>query len=306
MKTKVDSRRGTAARVALFVMLLSACVGSQRGKIVVVTTLPDIADWARNVGGERVEVVSLLKGGEDPHQYEPKPADALVLARAQVLIEVGLGLEEWLSGLIDNAGGPKLVRLAVADGGDVLHDEHEEEGHHAHGSGNPHVWLDPIVARATALRLADVLAEVDSVGRNYYRQRAEGYVRQLDSATAVLQDAAGRATSRRFVAVHESWPYFCRRFGFEAVAAVEPLPGQEPSAKHLAGLVRRMKAEGIGVVVVEPQQPREVAEALARASGARVLVLSTTVGGLERTETYLRLLDYNVRALVQPAASQFP
>ncbi|MEO0085756.1 MAG: metal ABC transporter substrate-binding protein, partial [candidate division WOR-3 bacterium] len=288
MKAKVSDRGGFAVGVAALVLMLSACASPQGGKVVVVATLPDLADWARNVGGERVEVVSLLKGGEDPHQFEPKPADALALARAKVLIEVGLGLEEWLSGLIENAGSPKLATLTIADGIDILHDEHEEEGHHSHAHGNPHVWLDPMAARRAVLQLAELLVAVDSGGREYYRQQAEAYVRQLDSATAVLQELAVKAASRRFVAVHESWPYFCRRFGFEAVAAVEPLPGQEPSAKHMAGLVRRMKAEGIGIVVVEPQSPREVAEALARAAGARLVVLCSTTGGLPGTETYLK------------------
>lgn len=285
--------------LSAIVLLLAVCAGPPAGRITVVATLPDLADWARNVGGERVEVVSLLRGGEDPHQYEPKPADALALARARVAVEVGLGLEEWLAGLLENAGSPRLVRVTVADGVEVIADEHTAERHHAHGHGNPHVWLDPAVARTAVLRLAQALAEVDTAGRDYYRQRAEAYVRQLDSATAVLQAVARGAADRRFVAVHESWPYFCRRFRFEAVAAVEPLPGQEPSAKHMAGLVRRMKAEGIGTVVVEPQSPREVAEALARTTGARVLVLGSTVGGLAGTGTYLELLDYNVRALAR-------
>lgn len=281
------------------VCLLLACATPPAGKVVVVATIPDLADWARNVGGDRVEVVSLLKGGEDPHQYEPKPADALALARARVLVEVGLGLEEWLAGLIENAGSPKLLRVAAADGVEVVYDAHEDEEHHSHRHGNPHVWLDPAVARATVLRLAEALALVDTTGRSYYQLRAQDYVRQLDSATVILQEVARQAANRRFVAGHESWPYFCRRFGFETVATIEPLPGQEPSAKHMAGLARRMKAEGIGSVVVEPQSPREVAEALARATGARVVVLSTTTGGIEAAGTYLELLDYNVRALAR-------
>ena len=291
-------RMAEKAAVLLLGLLCAGCGRHPSEKVVVVATIPDLADWVRNVGGERVRVTSLLTGGEEPHSYEPKPTDVQMVAQARLLVRVGLGLEEWLDGLIANANNPKLRVVTIGDEIDVLDDRHAEHGH-AHAAGNPHIWLDPENGRAAVGLIAGALAQIDSAGQAYYRQQAGRYSAKLDSATRVLRQVVAGLGRRKFVAVHESWPYFCRRFGFEAVAALEPLPGQEPSARSLAQLAARMKAESVRVIVVEPHHNRDVAAALARETGARVVVLSSITGGLPGTDSYLKLLDYDVRTLAR-------
>lgn len=264
--------------------------------MLVLTTLPDLADWVRNVGGSRVEVRSLLVGGEEPHSYEPKPGDVQALARARVLVRIGLGLEDWLDGVVGNARNPHLQVITVADDVAVIHDA-DEHSNRSHASGNPHVWLDPTVAKNAVRLIADALSHADVAGREHYRYQAWQYQMRLDSTERTLQQVTAGLCDRRFISMHETWPYFCRRFGFVAAATIEQQPGQEVSARYLSGLARRMMAESIRVIVVEPQHNRDLADALAGETGARVVLLSSVTGGLAGAETYLRLLDYDVRTL---------
>ncbi|MGQ9707913.1 MAG: metal ABC transporter substrate-binding protein [bacterium] len=292
-------QRGLIFFISLVTAMLFSGCGSGGNKVVVVTTISVVADWVKEVAGDRILVKSLLKGYEEPHGYEPNPGDAQLIAQAQLVVRVGLGLDEWLDGLIANAGNPKLRIITLADGVEVIQ---EEVTGGVHEAGNPHIWLDPDVAKMGAMRIAQALMEIDPDNKRFYLQGAEGYIRQLDSVQAVLKDMVTDLRDRRFVALHNSWPYFCRAFGFEMVAAIEPLPGQEPSARDLARLVSMMRQDSVRVVVVEPQHNRDEAEALARETGAKVVVLSSVTGGLPETGTYLKLLEYNVGMLVKELA----
>ncbi len=276
----------------------------------VVTTIPDLADWVRNVGGKRVEVQSLLRGAENPHTFEPGPDDARAVAQADLLVRVGRGLEDWFGGLVANAGNRRLRVLTVAEVVDVTETSDvsgrvrrnlelvSDDSGHQHGHGNPHIWLDPENAKGACDRIATELGWIDPAGAREFRTNAEQYSRRLDALTDTLQRSVQNLADRRFISYHDAWPYFARRFGFEVAASIEPLPGQEPSARHLANLVELVRQESIRVVVSEPQLPREVPEALAMETGARLVILAPVTGSLPEAVTYYRLLRYIVRTLV--------
>ena len=288
----------------MLALLLGLALGSAR-PIRVVTTIPDLADWVRNVGGERVAVASLLNGNEDPHTYEPAPDDARAIARADLLVRVGLGLEDWLDGLVSNAGNKRLATIDVSKGVDILRDVEsrgpagETQGH---PFGNPHIWLDPQNAKAAAFRIAGALSAVDSPSASLYQANALRFGQRLDSLTDTLTQLVKTLPDPRFVSYHETWPYFCHRFGFEVVAAIEPLPGQEPPARYLAGLVKLVSTEKVRVIVTEPQLPADIPKALARETGAEIVVLSPLTGSLPGTSTYLALISHNVRTLAAALA----
>ena len=276
---------------------------------LVLTTLPDLACWVREVGGESVTVRSLLAGGEEPHSYEPSPIDAEQVKKARLVVRIGLGLDEWLKGLIQNSRNNNLRILTVAEGVEVIEDEdvaeHEEEGHcHTHEEGNPHIWLDVEVAKRTVQRVRDILIEFNPQRGEFYHKRCDRYLKLLDSTVAELQKVTQKLTNRKFLAMHESWPYFCRAFGFEMVRAIEPLPGQEPSARDLAQLVATVRKEKVRAIVVEPQHNRDLADALARETGAKVVVLASVTGSLPEVSDYVSLLKYDVTTLIDVLAER--
>ncbi len=290
--------------VALCFLLVSApAFGADAVRAV--TTLPDLADWVRQIGGERVEARSLLQGFEDPHTYEPRVSDARDLARAQILVKVGLGLEEWLDGLVENAGNPGLRIVEASRGVPVLEDESDPHGHghghgrgHTHALGNPHVWLSPENAALMCRTIAEALTAADPEGAETYRGNLEAYLARLEALASRLRGEAEALPDRRFLAYHSSWPYFARSLGFVQAGVIAPVPGQEPSARALASLVQRVRREKVQVLVTEPQLSSKIPDLLAQETGIRVVTLSTLLepGG---AESYLALLEHNAQSLIR-------
>ena len=251
--------------------MLAGCGGAPQkptGRLSVVTTIGVLADWARQVGGDRVEVTSLLSGNESPHTYEIRPADMKTIADARILFRVGLGMEEWLDPAIENSGNSRLVMVDAASGvADIISgDEHER-------TGNPHIWLDPERAKSGIARLVEELVGSDPKGESLYRAREAAYFRRLDSLSAAISAGFAGLSDRRLITYHDAWPYFARRFGLDIVATIEPIPGQQPSAKELARLVDLIRREQIRVITTEPQLPSALPDMLARETGVDIVVL---------------------------------
>jgi len=278
--------------VAAGVLLFAACGTTppkSNGRLRVVTTIGVLADWARQVGVDRVEVTSLLTGNESPHTYEAKPQDAALLARADVLFRVGLGLEDWLDPVIENSGNKKLVVVDAAAGvTDVIQGDERDR------TGNPHIWLDPELAKAGIANLVKELVKLDPKGESLYRRREAGFREQLDSLMTAINRQVATLPDKRFVSYHDAWPYFARRFGFTIVATVEPIPGQEPSARELARLVDLIRRERIKVITTEPQLPSSLPEMLAKETGAKLVSLNP----LEYEGGYIVVLGTSTNALI--------
>lgn len=286
---------------SVFLLLAVLCASSASAAlpVKVVTTLPDLADWVREIGGARVEVRSLLQGFENPHTYEPKVSDVKAVAGARVLVTVGLGLEEWLDGLVENARNSALLQVEASEGVPVLGDGGAEESDrgHAHAHGNPHVWLDPDNAESMCRNIARALEVADPAGASVYRDGLAAYVGRLQEVAGRLRREAGGLPDRRFIAYHASWPYFARSLGLEQAAVVAPIPGQEPSAKAVSELIARIRAEKLRVLVTEPQLSSKLPEVLSQEAGIRVVTLSTLLGA-GPAKSYLELLEANARELI--------
>ncbi|MBE0618192.1 MAG: zinc ABC transporter substrate-binding protein, partial [Proteobacteria bacterium] len=267
--------------------------------VKVVTTIPDLADWVRQVGGSHVEVKSLLQGFENPHTYEPKVSDVKALAGARVLVKVGLGLEEWLDGLVENARNGELVIVDASQGVQVIGDRGSGQGgDHEHALGNPHVWLDPASAAVMCRNIARGLEIVDPVAGDAYQKGLTAYLQRLETVTQRLRDQVRALKDRRFLSYHAAWPYFARGLGFEAVGVVTGIPGQEPSAKALAALIERVRAERIRVLVTEPQLSSKLPDLLADETGIRVVSLSPLLGTGTAAD-YVAQMEANAQTLIR-------
>ncbi len=278
--------------LAAGILLLAGCgtpPPKPSGRVRVVTTLGILADWARQVGGDRVEVTSLLTGNESPHTYEIKPADVKTVADARILFRVGLGLEDWLYPAVENSGNRKLVVISVADGATGIIAGDAEDKY-----GNPHIWLDPEYAKAGIENLVRELVKLDPKGESLYRTREAAYFVRLDSLSQAIQSQVATLQDKRFISFHDAWPYFCRRFGLQVVATVEPIPGQEPSAKQLARMVDLIRQEHIKVVTTEPQMPSALPDMLAKETGVKVVSLNP----LESEGGYIAALGASASALI--------
>ena len=281
--------------VCLLMFLLSAPAWANN-VLRVVTTLPDLADWVAEIGGERVEVVSLLNGAEDPHTYEPTVSDVRALARSRVLVKVGLGLEDGLDGLVENASNSEL--LVVDAGAGLAMEDIATHGDRQPAGGNPHVWLDPANAARMCVRIARELEVADPSAGAYYEERLQDYRKRLREATGEIRTRVAALSDRRFVSYHSAWPYFARAFGFEVVDVVTPIPGQQPSARRIVDLVKKIRAEKVGVLVTEPQLPTEIPDLLAEETGITVVTLSPIVGAGAASD-YLAQMRANADTLLR-------
>jgi ABC-type Zn uptake system ZnuABC Zn-binding protein ZnuA len=261
--------------------------------VKVVATLPILKEFAEQVGREHVQVTSLISGMESEHSYSPKPSALAVIGEARLLLEIGLGLEVWISGLVKNAGNPRLRIVTTSQDVAVIRDDSEAGSH-----GNPHIWLDPENAKIMTRHIAEGLIEVDPSHTSEYQTNLETYLQRISDSARELQDRVRTVRDRRIVTYHPAWPYFARRFGFRIEGDIIRQIGAEPTGAELARLAHRMKTEKIKVIVSEPQLNQKVAQALAGETGARIVLLSALPGAIKGTETYLSMLHYDITTLV--------
>ena len=268
--------------------------------IQIVVTIPVLKDLTEQVGGAHVHVLSLLSGLENEHTYSPKPSDIIAVRKARLLVEIGVGLEVWVSALVKNAGSPSLRVITTSKGIGLIRDSGREDGQQVEDDqhdGNPHIWLDPENAKIMLRHITEALIKVDPSHASEYRDNQAAYLRQLDQLQADLLERLKPITDRRILVYHPAWPYFARRFGFRIVDEVVTQSGAEPSAHHLQMLISRIRKDRIRVIVSEPQMSQKIPDMLGRETGARVVVLSPLPGAVPGTETYVDLLRYNVMQL---------
>lgn len=269
--------------------------------IQIVVTIPVLKDFVQQIGGSHVQVMSLLSGLESEHTYSPRPSDIIAVRKARLLVEIGVGLEVWVSGLVKNAGSASLRVITTSKGIALIRDQSRDDGSQASTDsahdGNPHIWLDPENAKIMMRHITEALIKVDPSHASEYRDNQAAYLRQLDQLQKDLAERLKTITDRRILVYHPAWPYFARRFGFQVIDEIVTQAGSEPSAHHLQELISRIRKEGIRVIVSEPQMNQKIPDVLARETGARIVVLSPLPGAMPGTETYLNLLRYNVMQL---------
>ena len=292
--------------IRIVCLLTLAVPFTARAKLNVVATTPDLGAIAREICGERMEVVSLAKPTEDPHFVDAKPSFVVKLNRADALIEGGAELEiGWLPPLLDNARNQRLAsgapgRIAIAPGVALMEvpatlDRSKGD---VHAMGNPHFMTDPINGKIVAQIICEGLCRIDANGCDTYRADLAKFNARLDAKMAEWQKLLEPYRGQQIVAYHNTWPYFAQRFGLKIDLFLEPKPGIPPTPASLAEVISKMKAEHIHVVIVEPYQNRKTAETVAADTGATVVALAQYPGGEKGIEGgYIELIDYLVRTL---------
>ncbi len=265
----------------------------------VVTTTEDLAAIAREVGGPLVEVESLARGAQDPHYLETRPSMILKASRADLFIQVGLGLEAaWAPVLMTAARNPRiqpggrgfLDASTAIEPLDIPSAPLDRSQGDVHSLGNPHYLLDPDNGRRVAHVIADKLTELLPERAEEIGRREQVFARGLDEAIAGWKARMKPHAGAVVVTYHRSWSYFARAFGLEVADYIEPKPGIPPSAAHLDQLIRQMKAKQIGFIIIEPYFSRSTPELLVRETGAQLLVLPPAVGA-EGVTMYHALFD---------------
>jgi manganese/iron transport system substrate-binding protein len=286
----------------LAVRARQAPTGPDHAGPTVVASTSVLADFVRQVGGGRLAAVqSVVPAGVDVEDYDPRPADLQALARARLLVMNGLALDRWVPKLV-RAANPDVPVLVLSDGLPVLGLGASDDQDIAQ-NGNPHMWLDPHLARVYAQRIHDRLVEIDPQGASTYDANAAAYVAELDRLDQWIQAQVATIPPdrRKLVTFHEAYPYFAARYGFELVGVITPSPGQEPSAGEMSALIERVKAAGVPAVFSEAQFSPGLTQSLAREAGVQQVVndLYNDSLGDPPADTYVGMMRYDVTRIVQ-------
>lgn len=297
---------------SLFTTLAAVLLATQvyAAKVRVVTTLTDLADFARNVGGDYVEVRSLATGIEDTHGVPMKPSFVPLLNRADLVLLVGFDCEHaFLPALLEASRNPKIqpghagyvdCSKGVAPV-DVPKSTDHSEGD-VHPYGNPHYLLDPVLAKTAMNNICDALVIAAPEHEADFKKNRDAYLAKLDTKIAEWTQLAAPLKGVKFVSYHEHWPYFAARFGLVYFGTIELKPGIDPTPRHIEELISSMKAEHVPIVVREPQFPEKVPALIAKQTGATLVKLPIMPGGVPDTATYIGMMDYIVHSMVNAVA----
>jgi ABC-type Zn uptake system ZnuABC Zn-binding protein ZnuA len=280
-----------------------APAGSGGGKLDVVATTTQIADFVRNVGGDAVAAHQILEPNTDPHEYEPRPEDVEATAGARSVFENGDNLDHWMGDIVEQAGGDtEVVDLGVSV---PVKLPGESSGPEA-SKYDPHWWHDPKNAEAAIEEIRDTLVAADPKDRETYQRNAKTYLARLEKLHKGIESCMDKVPQgeRKLVTDHDAFSYFAKRYGVDVVGAVIPSQSTQgqPSAKELSGLVSLIKRENVKAVFPESSINPELARQIARQTGASAdyTLYGDTLGPRGSDgDTYLEMEAHNATAMVE-------
>ncbi len=295
-------------------------VAQEAPKLAVAASIVPLGDFCRRIGGEMVQVQVLIPPGASPHAFEPPPSVMVRAAGARVLVYIGAGMEPWADKLRRSRRG-NLIVVEAAQGVNLLRDvDHhhdgepasprEKAGHaqkagkpergeesHSHAAGNPHIWLDPVLAQDICRKIAAAFIQADPARRALYEANLENYLKELAALDQEIRERVKTWRLREYVAFHPAYTYFARRYGLKEVGVLEPAPGREPTPRHLQKVIKAIKHYGIKAVFAEPQLNPRVAEVVAQEAGVKVLMLDPVGGRPPYGTDYLQMMRHNLATL---------
>ena len=294
--------------VWLLLAILTSVPAFAQGKLNVVTTTEDLASIARDVGGDRITVEAMAKGYQDPHFVEAKPSFILKLQKADVLIVVGRDLEiGWLPPLIQQSRNARIqpgsegyldasmhASILEMPAGQVTRAMGD-----VHPQGNPHYWLDPENGKRIAKDIADKLSQQRPNDRAAFEQGLAAFTARVDDGLKRWLAQMAPFKGMKVVTYHRSFPNFAARFGLDIIGYVEPKPGIPPTPQHTLDLINEMKRQNIKLVLIEPYFDSKTPNSIGRATGAEVVVLPPSVGGVKEATDFIKLFDYDINLLVE-------
>jgi manganese/iron transport system substrate-binding protein len=271
--------------------------GGRGAALEVVATTTQVADFARIVGGDRVRVTNLIKPNVDAHDYEPSPADIDAIARADVVLQNGVGLEEWLDDTIQSSGfqGP----VADTSRGVALR---QDEG----GERDPHIWQDPRNAQVMVANVERALAAAEPAAASGFAARLAAYTRELQALDVEVARQIDSLANKKLVTNHDAFGYYIDRYGLELVGSVIPSAdtSAELSGRDIRDLVARIKATKVKAVFTEASLPASAAETIAAEAGVKVVAGEDALYGDSLgpagsdADTYVKMIRHNTATIV--------
>jgi len=288
----------------LTVVLFS--ISSSFGEVIhVVTTTQDTRSIAELIGGNKVEVFAIASGYQNPHFVDPKPSYITKLSEANLYVTLGLDLESgWSPSLLTSSrnnkiqkGSPGYVDASVGVTlMQVPSSINRAEGD-IHVFGNPHYWLDPLNGKVIARNICNGLERISPENKAFFEANLKTFNDQIDSRLKTWNTMMAGFKGSKVIAYHNEWCYFENRFGLQIVDFLEPKPGIPPTPSQLVKIINEVKTNNIKVIITSPYFTSSSSDVVSKQTGAKTLVLATSVGAFDSIKTYYDLFDYNLKLL---------
>jgi zinc transport system substrate-binding protein len=273
-------------------------------KTKVVTTFLPVYLLTKAVTGDVAEVDILVKPGTEVHEYQGTPANVKAIATANVVIKNGLGLEEFLSDTIKNAGNSQLVEIDVSKGIEPINKISpidktvggEDDHDHEHRFGNPHIWLDPVLAKQQIINIRDGLIMADPGNKANYQTNAATYIQKLDNLNNEFQQTLKKTPNCTFITFHDAFPYLAKRYNLKQVAVVE-IPEKQLSPTDVQKVVNTVKKYKTKALFSEPGLDNKLLTSISQDLQLTVRTLDSLETGDTNPDYYFKAMKTNLQSL---------
>lgn len=292
-------RKISALSLCLVLALpLTACAAKPApadGKIKVSVTFDAMKEFTEAVGGDKVDISTIIPDGEEPHDFEPKPKDLVGISGAKVLVYNGMGMEAWIDEAINAAGNSSLVAVDASEGVAPITDTDSSE-ESERGQDDPHVWISLKGAETEARNIEKGLSKADPKNAAYYEKNCSAFTAQLDGLYKTYAAKFKQSPRKDFVTGHAAFAYLCRDFGLKQESVEDVFADGEPSAQKLKELIDYCRQSGVKTVFVEDMVSPAVSKTLADSVGAKVETIYT-IESSENGKSYLSRMKANLEEI---------
>ncbi|MDP5016806.1 ABC transporter substrate-binding protein [Anabaena sp. UHCC 0187] len=271
-------------------------------KTKVVTTFLPVYLFTKAVAGDVADVEILVKPGTEVHEYQGTPANVKAIATAKILVKNGLGLEEFLADTIKNAENSQLVEIDASKGISAINkispiDKTAAAEHdHDHQFGNPHVWLDPVLAKQQIINIRDGLITADPENKVNYQANAAAYIQKLDNLNNEFQQTIKQTPNCTFITFHDAFPYLAKRYNIKQLAVVE-IPEKQLSPTDVQKVVNTVKKYKVKALFSEPGLDNKLLTSISQDLGLTVRTLDSLETGDTNPEYYFKAMKANLESL---------
>lgn len=289
-------------------------VTTTEDKLKVVASFYPIYDFAMKIGGDKVTVTDMVPAGIEPHDWEPAASDIANLEEADVFVYNGAGMEHWVDTVLDSLGNKDLVTVEASSGitlmeghghedGEEEHSEEEEEEHGEEEGMDPHVWLNPLNAKAEMENIKNAFIEADPDNKDYYTANYETYAAKLDELDQKFKETLTGFENKDIIVAHEAFGYLCSAYGLNQVGIEGLSPDSEPDPAKMEEVIQFAKENEVKVIFFEELVSPKVAETIAKEIGATTDVLNPLEGlseeDIKNGADYFTVMEQNLASLVK-------
>jgi zinc/manganese transport system substrate-binding protein len=275
----------------------------------IVTTAPDYADIARQIGGDKVDVHSVMKGPENVHNVMAKPTEMVYLNKADLFVHSGLDTEPWRDNLMKGARNPRIMdtkpgNVDMSQGvelKEVPTGKIDRSMGDVHAYGNPHYTLNPQISQRMAATLVKAMIKADPANADFYKANAVQFVQNMADLSREIRQTFAPYSGLKVVTFHKAWEYFADAVPIEIVGTIEPHPAITPSASQVKAIIELMKAKNVKVVICETYDDSKLAQYVADQTGAKMVILPDHVNGIPEVKTYQDLFRYDTKKVIETA-----